>query len=86
MVVVPLFATKAVPGSHRAQGTPVMGRTAELPFAATETMAVCALPPLVNFKVTLSAFAPGEMMTFDQVKGVLGLDEVLGLRDRLERP
>jgi 2-methylisocitrate lyase-like PEP mutase family enzyme len=28
---------------------------------------------------------PGEMMTFDQVKQVLGLDEVLGLRDRLEK-
>jgi 2,3-dimethylmalate lyase len=29
---------------------------------------------------------PGEMMTFGQVKQVLGLDEVLGLRDRLGRP
>jgi 2-methylisocitrate lyase-like PEP mutase family enzyme len=28
----------------------------------------------------------GEMMTFAQVKKVLGLDEILGLRDRLEKP
>jgi hypothetical protein len=29
---------------------------------------------------------PEEMMSFDQVKQVLGLDEVLGLRNRLEQP
>jgi methylisocitrate lyase len=29
---------------------------------------------------------PGEMMTFDQVKQVLELDEVLGLRERLVQP
>lgn len=35
---------------------------------------------LARGRVDLS---PGEMMTFDQVKEVLGLDEVLGLRNRL---
>jgi 2,3-dimethylmalate lyase len=29
---------------------------------------------------------PGEMMTFAEVKRLLGIDEALGLRDRLERP
>jgi len=28
---------------------------------------------------------PGEMMTFNEIKQLLGLDEVLGLRERLER-
>jgi 2-methylisocitrate lyase-like PEP mutase family enzyme len=38
---------------------------------------------LANGRADLPA---GEMMTFAEVKRLLGLDEVLGLRDRLEKP
>ena len=64
MVVVPLFATNAVPGSHSAQGTPSNGHMTDFPFTTTAIIAVSALPPLVNFWVPESAFAPGLTMTF----------------------
>jgi hypothetical protein len=28
---------------------------------------------------------PGEMMTFNEIKQLLGLDDILGLRERLEK-
>jgi 2-methylisocitrate lyase-like PEP mutase family enzyme len=47
-----------------------------------------AVQRLINALLTRGRvdLPPGEMMSFDQVKQVLGLEEVLGLRDRLEQP
>ena len=55
----------------------------QLPLAG----ALAAMQRLIDTLLTRGRvdLPPSEMMTFAQIKQLLGLDEVLGLRDRLAR-